>query len=230
MKVKLISKTPNLIDTIYTAARTCYNPGSPIDMWEDISTISEDRKLKLIGSCIKSGHLSVLEHSQLTFAIQGVSRALLAQISRHRIGVSLSVQSQRYVNLSDTFDYVIPKGLEKDTQEQFKEYMSQAHENYVNLIKKGLKAEDARAVLPNACCTNMVITLNIRSFIHLCSERLCSKSQAEIRSLVTQLVKETLKDNSWLQPYLQPKCVYIGYCQEHNGCGRKPCFDNLVNK
>lgn len=232
MKVKLISTTQNLLDVLFTGTRTCYNAGSPIDMFEEVDSIPPDKKLKLINGCIKSGHSSVLEHSQFTFAIEGVSRALLAQISRHRVAVSLSVQSQRYVNLEGTFDYVTPKALqdEGDLQGYFAECMQQAYESYTELINKGVKPEDARAVLPNACCTNMVITLNLRSLIHLCNERLCTRAQLEIRQLVQLMVKEVLKENEWLKPYLQPKCESLGYCPEHKGCGRKPSYNQLVDK
>ena len=224
MKVKLISSTQNLLDVIYTGATTCYNAGSPIDKWFDVCTISTDKKIKLIDKCIRAGHDSVLEHSQFTFAIEGVSRSLMSQISRHRIAVSLSIQSQRYVNLENNFDYVTPKALqdEGDLQWYFTECMNQAYESYIELLDKGVKPEDARAVLPNACCTNMVVTLNLRSLIHLCNLRLCSHSQLEIRQLVLQMVREVLKDNEWLKPYLAPKCELNGYCNEDKSCGRKP--------
>ena len=233
MKVKLLTKTQNMLDVIYTGARTCYNAGSPIDLFEDVENIPEEKKLKLIKSCIESQHDSVLEHTQFTFAIEGVSRSLLAQISRHRIGVSLSVQSQRYVNLEDTFDYVTSNLLqdEGDLQECFTNAMLQCHENYKKLISKGVEPEDARAVLPNACCTNMVITMNLRSFINLCHLRLCSHSQLEIRQLVKEMVKEVVKVEPWLKPYLQPKCEALGFCNEkHRPCGRKPTLEDLKQK
>lgn len=231
MKVKLITVTPNLLDILYTGARTCYNAGSPIDMFEEVDNISRDKKLKLINGCIKSNHQSILEHSQFTFAIEGVSRALTHQLVRHR-HCSFSQQSQRYVNLEGAFDYVTPKALqdEGDLQSYFAECMQQAYESYTELINKGVKPEDARAVLPNACCTNMVITLNLRSLIHLCNERLCTRAQLEIRQLVQLMVKEVLKENEWLKPYLQPKCESLGYCPEYKGCGRKPSYNQLVDK
>lgn len=231
MKVKLITATPNLLDILYTGARTCYNAGSPIDMFEEVGDISRDKKLKLINGCIKSNHQSILEHSQFTFAIEGVSRALTHQLVRHR-HCSFSQQSQRYVNLEGTFDYVTPKALqdEGDLQGYFAECMQQAYESYTELINKGVKPEDARAVLPNACCTNMVITLNLRSLIHLCNERLCTRAQLEIRQLVQLMVKEVLKENEWLKPYLQPKCESLGYCPEYKGCGRKPSYNQLIDK
>lgn len=233
MKVKLLTKTQNMLDVVYTGARTCYNAGSPIDLFEDIENISEEKKLKLVKGCIESQHDSVLEHTQFTFAIEGASRSLLAQITRHRIGVSFSVQSQRYVNLEDTFDYVTPNSLqdEGDLQECFTNAMLQCHENYKELINKGIAPEDARSVLPNACCTNMVITTNLRSFINLCHLRLCSHSQLEIRQLVKEMVKEVVKVEPWLKPYLQPKCEALGFCNEkHRPCGRKPTLEDLKQK
>lgn len=220
MKVKLISTTQNLLDILYTGARTCYNAGSPIDMFDEVGDISRDKKLKLINGCIKSNHQSILEHSQFTFAIEGVSRALTHQLVRHR-HCSFSQQSQRYVNLEGTFDYVTPKALqdEGDLQGYFAECMQQAYESYTELINKGVKPEDARAVLPNACCTNMVITLNLRSLIHLCNERLCTRAQLEIRQLVQLMVKEVLKENEWLKPYFVPKCIPFKGCSEHKSCG-----------
>ena len=59
MKVKLINTTQNLLDILYTGARTCYNAGSPIDMFEEAGNIPPDKKLKLINGYIKSGHSSV---------------------------------------------------------------------------------------------------------------------------------------------------------------------------
>ena len=220
MKVKLLTKTQNMLDVIYTGARTCYNAGSPIDLFEDVENISEEKKLKLIKGCIESGHHSVLEHTQFTFAIEGVSRSLLSQICRHRIGVSLSVQSQRYVNLENTFDYVIPNVLqdEGDLQECFTDAMLQCHKNYKKLISKGVEPEDARAVLPNACCTNMVITLNLRSCINFFSLRLCNSSQLEIRKLASLMRDEILNIEPWLEPYLQPKCILANKCTEGKKC------------
>ena len=159
MKVKLLSKTQNMLDVVYTGARTCYNAGSPIDLFEDIENISDDKKLKLIKSCIESGHDSVLEHTQFTFAIEGVSRSLLAQITRHRISVSFSVQSQRYVNLEDTFDYVIPDALqdEGELQAYFTNAMLQCHENYKELINK-LNVDEQNLI--SKIAFNITITLN----------------------------------------------------------------------
>lgn len=250
MKVKLISTTPNLLDVLYTGARTCYNAGSPIDMFNEVGDIPPDKKLKLINGCIKSGHDSVLEHSQFTFAIEGVSRSLMAQITRHRIGVGFSIQSQRYVEIKEDQNYLTDLYTGLDTEDYINselchildKYFVDAHkfknlngyyfalDNYLEAIKMGDKPEEARRFLPNATKTNMVITLNLRSLIHLCNERLCTRAQLEIRQLVQLMVKEVLVENEWLKPYLQPKCESLGYCPEYKGCGRKPNYNQLVDK
>jgi len=61
---------------------------------------------RIAKGCKATNHVSVLEHISFTFCVTGVSRALLAQLSRHR-HISLSVQSQRYVAMNN-FDYVNP--------------------------------------------------------------------------------------------------------------------------
>ena len=111
MRVKLIACTPNILDVLYTSARTCYNAGSPIDMWEDVDNIQEDKKLKLIKSCIESGHHSVLEHAYFTFSIEGITRACSHQLVRHRL-CSFSQQSQRYCEFKNgVFDNVEPSKI-----------------------------------------------------------------------------------------------------------------------
>lgn len=222
MKVELIQHTQNLLDVIYTAATTCYNSGSPIDKWKDVYKMPKAKKLKLIEQCIKSGHHSVLEHGVFTFAIEGISRACSHQLVRHRMA-SFSQQSQRYVTMSNGFEFVTPKAILSDYAKQtiFDNAMNRLTEAYVALIEEGVKPEDARSVLPNACCTNIVMTCNLRELLHICNERLCSKAQWEIRSLVNKMCAEVIEKENWLIPYLAPKCEKLGYCPESKGCGRK---------
>lgn len=122
------------------------------------------------------GHESPIEHVSFTFAIEGVSRSLLAQITRHRMA-SFSVQSQRYVR-EKGFEYVLPPEIDKipaarekfiqameDDQRTYEELTAALMEGYLKeLLEQGIpekaarsKAEkhaieDARYVLPNACC------------------------------------------------------------------------------
>jgi thymidylate synthase (FAD) len=108
MKVKLIQMTKDPIDVMWVAARTCYSEKSPIEMWEEINKdenkfniLNMEKHWKLVKQVISSGHASIAEHVYFTFCIEGVSRALLAQITRHRAGIVFSVQSQRYVEIKE---------------------------------------------------------------------------------------------------------------------------------
>lgn len=235
MKVKLVSKTPNMLDVVYTGARTCYNAGSPIDMWEDIESISDDKKLKLIKSCIESGHHSVLEHVYFTFAIEGISRSCSHQVVRHRLA-SYSQQSQRYVEIKENhcelYDllhgFVTDEKIAKMKQIAEKYFVDVTDDNYYGYIhclwqytlriENGEKAEDARNSLPNATKTNIVMSLNLRSCMNFFSLRLCNSSQLEIRNLASCMRDKILEIEPWLKPYLQPKCILANKCTEGKKC------------
>lgn len=216
MKVKLFNDTNEMIDIIYTAARTCYYAGSPIEMYENVENIDKEAKLKLIEDCIKRNHLSVLEHAQFTFGIYGISRACSHQLVRHR-HCSFSQQSQRYVNLKDKAEFVLPENIEEFLiVNKTLEHITNCYEI---LIEYGVKPEDARAILPNACSTNLVMSCNLRELIHICNERLCAKAQTEIRELVGAMKDEVVAELPFLKSYLQPKCKKFGKCTEAKPCG-----------
>lgn len=229
MKVKLLDvHKEEVINKLYVAARTCYSKGSPIDMFNTITDNSEaalEKRVKLIKQVFNSGHLSIAEHASVTFLISGVDRALTHQLVRHRAGVVFSQQSQRYCNLEDTFDYVIPKEIEKNLEalDMFKQTMETIHTVYNTLINIGIKAEDARAVLPNACCTNLTMTVNLRELTQICELRLCSCAQYEIRTLVNMMAFAVKSALPFMAEYLVPKCERLGYCNEpkKRSCGRK---------
>lgn len=236
MEVKLLSYNGNIIDIIHTACRTCYSKLSPIDIYNkdvyageefDITQkqVEQDRekKLELIKKVMDSGHLSTTEHAYFTFAISGVSRALLAQITRHRL-CSFSVQSQRYVEIKENLEDLIilqscgtrEQKLElldkyftfKDVDDLFIEAYLNSLISYLRLTKAGYKAEDARAVLPQGAKTNIVFTCNLRELMHICGLRLCKHAQLEVRIMIKKMVQEVLSKSEckWLAKYLVPKC------------------------
>lgn len=148
---------------------------------------------KALDHALESGHESILEHASFTFQIEGVSRALLAQITRHRIA-SFSVQSQRYVKLAGGFPYVIPPKIEALGAEAVKRYKAQMgmidrwYNDWLDTLGKD-GAEDARFVLPNACCTKLIVTMNVRELRHFFSLRCCNRAQWEIRSVADEMLR-----------------------------------------
>lgn len=221
MKVKLIGYTPFGLNIAYTSARTCYKEGSPIDAWFE-HEVTVKQMYALLNECFKSGHHSVFEHINFTFAIEGISRACSHQLIRHR-HCSFSQQSQRYVKF-DKPKFYEPNGIlcNREANSIYNNFLNFAVETYNKLIELEVRPEDARCVLPNATLTNITMTLNLRELIHICGLRLCSRAQKEIRELIQLMVKEVLaSEYHWCKEYLQPKCEITGYCTEHKSCGRK---------
>lgn len=227
MRVKLIQHTGNIIETMWTSARTCYSEKSPIEIWNDSCTTATDKKWKLVKQVLDSGHQSIAENITFTFAIEGISRACANQLTRHRAGIVFAQQSMRYVNASDC-DFVVPEGLSKEAYNIIGETLAKCKGAYQQLIDLGVKKEDARSILPLCTTTNLTMTINLRELIHLCNLRKCVRSQAEIRDLFNEITKEVCRVEPKLKEFLVPSCEMLGFCKEHNGCGRKPTLDKLL--
>lgn len=200
MKVEILAYTPNPEETIARAASTCYD-SVPKEL---------DKARKMIAAIIKSGHESCIEHSSVTFEIDGISRVVTHELVRHRIGFAYSQRSQRYVDEANP-SYVIPEEIEaNDTAKAlFEDAMRYAWEKYKALQDLGFKNEMARYVLPNACCTKIVVTADFRAWRNFLKLRLSKRAQHEIRNLANVLLDklieiapscfEDLRDESNLQ-------------------------------
>lgn len=190
--VVLIEYTPNPDSVVAAAGRLCYS-NADIDALR--TRVSEKDQTKYLTMLRKLGHLSTFEHVSFTFGIEGVSRALLAQITRHRIA-SFSVQSQRYVGQSgeDGIDYILPPEIEKLGDEYVKRFADQMdmmdkwYREWLELLGEGGK-EDARFVLPNAAATRMVVTMNARELNHFFALRCCNRAQWEIRDMAHRMLE-----------------------------------------
>ena len=245
MDVRLIQATQNPIEVMWVAARTCYSEKSPIELWEEVATTPTDKKWKLVKQVLDSGHQSVAEHVSLTFAIEGVSRALSHQLVRHR-HCTFSQQSQRYVEIKEDMNELYKLlhslspvdsisnlmnicnkyfvGVTKDNVISY----SEALWEYLKRTHDGEKPEDARMILPNATKTNIVMTINLRELIHVSNLRLCSRAQSEIQRLFREIKREVLDYNSKIAEMLVPTCEVNGFCKEHKCCGRKPHISKAI--
>ncbi len=147
---------------------------------------SDEKQLKnILRYVIKLGHESVIEHAYFTFAISGVSRALTHQLVRHRIA-SYSQQSQRYVE--SEMDYVTPPSIvTAGAEKEYKEMMEKIWGIY-DKFKEVVPVEDARYVLPNAACTQIMVSMNARSLLNFFELRCCLHAQWEIRALAWKML------------------------------------------
>lgn len=198
------------------AIRQCYSHKTAIEVLETESEKYFGERGKegerLFKQIVSSGHTSTLEHITFTFAVENVSRALLAQLTRHR-HISFSVQSQRYVKLSSDsrsggFDYVVPRKLEAEVYtpqiDAFEKAMWAAQDSYNKLIEMGVPQEDARAVLPNAAATNLVMTLNLRTALEFYNKRKPGNgAQNEITQLAEAIKNEITAVEPWTVKFFE---------------------------
>ena len=240
-KVTLLTYTTEPERTVASAAKLCYSAS-------DIATITDgltdEKTASFVEMLAEIGHESPIEHAYFTFGIEGVSRSLLAQITRHRIA-SFSVQSQRYVKEKD-LAYVTPPEIAKDPEilKLYQESMAQAEAAYHTLADKlsegyiaeylaaGIDektarrnaekraTEDARFVLPNACETKMVMTINARSLMNFFRHRCCNRAQWEIRDVADQMLALVSEIAPNIFKTAGPPCL-VGGCPEGKmTCGK----------
>lgn len=241
LKVTLLAYTPQPEQTVAAAAKLCYSASSIETIREGLT---EEKTASFVDMLAEIGHESPIEHASFTFGIEGVSRSLLAQITRHRIA-SYSVQSQRYVKEA-LFEYVVPPEIEAipEAREEFTRAMKEDQAHYEKLtailkekyrkelLESGMdeksanraaekKAiEDARFVLPNACTTQMIVTMNARSLRNFFTHRCCNRAQWEIRELAELMLKLCLQAAPNLFKKAGPPCLN-GACPEGKmSCGK----------
>ena len=221
MKVALVRHTLSPEEVVALGARLCYSKARVDDLLQRVS--SKDQT-DFVARIMNMGHDSVLEHASFTFGIEGVSRVLLAQITRHRLA-SFSVQSQRYVSYENGFGYIVPPKIEalgKDAVEEFERQMDTMHQWYTQWqCRLGTGEggnEDARFVLPGACETRMMVTMNVRELRHFFSLRMCTRAQWEIRELATEMHRLCMEVAPALFENAGPGCLR-GACPE----GEKTC-------
>ena len=230
MKVELISYS-NLGEKVCgIASKTCVS--------EDIPGVDDDDDdvMKSLKSAMSSDHMAVLEHWSATFAVSGVSRALTHQLVRHRMA-SYAQQSQRYVDMSEAA-YIIPESIDKclapatpdgcPLNIEYVNAIRKCEEVYRKLVGAGIYPEDARYVLPNACTTNIIITMNARELRHFFSLRCCERAQWEIRELANRMLKICKEVSPTIFDDAGPSCVRDGFCRESKSCGRAPKLERVI--
>lgn len=229
MHVQLIEYTPNPEKVVAAAARLCY---SPLSANEIMDGLNEQMVESFLQKLTDMGHSSPLEHASFTFAIEGVSRALSHQLVRHRIGVSFSQKSQRYVK-EKQFEYIVPPSIAKKEllKEKYEAQMAQIQALYNEFLQAGLPAEDARYLLPNAAETKLVVTMNARSLHHFFRLRCCNRAQWEIRAMAKQMLVEVRKVAPTLFAKAGPSCETEGICYEGKMCcGKAKTLAQIMEK
>ena len=178
------------------AGRLCYmSQGNP----------AKRETREYIENIKKQGHGSVLEHANYSLLLEGVSRSLTHELVRHRAGFAYSQLSQRYVDESQASFVVPPAILGDEALEQaWKAQVESAQALYVDLVgklmerygwvpdkihRRKMAREAARAVLPNATETKIVVTGNARAWRTMLELRSSEGAELEIRRLAVVLLR-----------------------------------------
>lgn len=241
MNVELLQYNPDCEKIVAAAAKLCYS-SSEID--GILNGLDREKTAAFIDKLMSMGHESPIEHITFTFGIEGVSRSLLAQFTRHRIA-SYSVKSQRYVN-EGRFEYIIPPEIEGDPEakrifleameDDVKKYNELSDilfkKHYANMLDGGMSEkraknaaekkaiEDARYILPNACETKMIATFNARSLLNFFNHRCCERAQWEIRDMATRMLMLVKEAAPTIFRTAGPSCL-CGTCPEGAmSCGK----------
>jgi thymidylate synthase (FAD) len=176
-----------IIKHIEQCGKVCYKS-------ED--TIKDGSCNTFVKKILESEHESVVEHFSVTVRFT-CSRACSHQLVRHRIA-SYSQESQRYVNYSrgkfgNQITFIKPLDFDSMTIEQqfkYKIALEDSERSYMSLISLGLKPQQARGVLPNDTKTEVIVTMNLRSWRHFFKLRTDKHAQLEIRTLASNLLNE----------------------------------------
>ena len=217
MRVTLLSYTQNAERLCAAAAHSCYSERGASELMEE----TDERRIeKRLMAPLGSGHHSVIEHASYTFSVEGVSRALTHQLVRHRLA-SYSQQSQRYVGM-ERADYVMPDSIAGDEEaaRRYRELMERIWEEY-RFLSERVPKEDARYVLPNACTTNITVTMNARELWHFFELRCCNRAQWELRVAADEMLRQARDVSPTIFSRAGPPCVSRGRCPEGKmSCGR----------
>ena len=179
MRVELIDCTDNIELKIAKAAGICYDS-------------NVDNPKQLVRRLKADGHLATFRFGYVTFRVSDFSRSCSMQMLRHKFLEYLQ-RSQRYVK-EFQFEYVTPHSISENSAADYayRDLMERIQETYDDLIQMGIKAEDARYVLPNSCYTKMNVIGSVQAwwdFLYGDAGRLQKAAQWEIREVAQEIEK-----------------------------------------
>ena len=207
MNVQLIRYTENPDELAGAAAALCTNSRNPDKAREH---------------AMLSGHESIAEHASFTFLLEGVSRVLLSQITRHRLA-SYSVQSQRYTGVEPEW-IVPPEVAAKGFKLSYLDSCDRNYQLFCDMVRCGVPEEDARYAIPQGVACRLMLTMNARELRHLYELRCCNRAQWEIRDMADQMLALCKDKAPALFGDAGPGCVR-GYCPETRPCDHPRVMD-----
>lgn len=185
----------------------------------DLSAGDPARRAGLIKKVLTSGHTSILEHINFTFAVENMSLVARSQLFRHR-HMSPTEQSKRSID-ANYVGYTIPPSIakDKDAIARYEQAMNRAWDSYNKLVNMGMTKEDARYVLPVSQQTQFVLTVNGRELFDVIFPlRMCLRAQWEVRDCAGKMYSICMGILPQVFNLTGPKCIVTGKCTEQEKC------------
>lgn len=214
--VRLLDKTGQPMRAMALAARLCYTQGMTIEQVD--KNLSDEQCEKLVLKVLASRHMSVLEHATFMFGVEGVSRNFSHQMVRHR-NTSYEQQSLHYTLAGPDMEVAAPSGLSDEQKQLWGSAKDVAFKSYAALLQTGVPREEARHLLPSGVETKLVMTANLRQWLHFVQIRACVVNCQEILVVAHKVKKILEAELPMLRPHLGPTCWTDGTCHE----GKKFC-------
>lgn len=181
--------------------------------------------------CLKSGHGRVMEYVNIEMIIDGYSARVVREWYTHIGGAPTRLQaSTRYINYNN-FEYVLPPKIaaNEKAKELYEDVMGYIANACLKLETLGIPREDTAMLLPLGMSTKIVDKRNLRNFIDMSGQRMCTRAYWEYRILFNDICNAlSAISDEWkyiVDNYFKPKCEVLGYCPEKKTCGRRPIKD-----
>ncbi len=218
MKVKLLAYTPDPEKLVAAAAKNCY---SSTDVDSVLDGLTEEKTESFVNMQSEISHESPIEHVSFTFAIEGVSRSLLAQITRHQNEVKFMSASLQYSDYSDDAAFAVPyEVMERGEEETYLTSCKLNMANYAEAVRQGLDNDAAGYMAPQGLRNALIISATPYQWKHIIGQRICRRNTLETRLVLLKVWDELYKLNPRLfsRATTGPFCMR-GACKEGKmGC------------
>lgn len=213
--ILLEETTKNPITLMGTRAGVCWGA----------DTSDPEKNYKRGLNCLESGHGRLLEYVNVEVVLEGYSARVIREWYTHLGGAPTRLQaSTRRINYAN-FGYVTPPSIEnnKKALALYNSQMKAITDTCQELEAMGIPREDAALLLPLGMQTTIVDKRNLRNYIDMAHQRMCTKAYHEYRAMFDDIARELAKySDEWayvVREYFDPKCVYLNGCPEKDSCG-----------
>lgn len=205
MKVTIVGCTQDPVELMIMSKSTRLQMG--VELMDNIYSMSEQEKMEQLDYMVNTIKSS-WEFMDISFLIEGVSRAFTHQFVRNRQG-TYAQQTMRILNM-DGFEYITGPSIKDNPsiQAHYDAYMKQVNEMYNNLIELGASVEDARGILPTNISTNIMVKHNLRSLSDMMASRASSRTQSEYREVMDAMYEACVERWPWIAFFLRDQKAY----------------------